>query len=130
MAARDAFHRLPQLVRYYGVGLVNTGFGFGLYSGFVWLGMNMYLAQLTAHVIGVAFNYFTYSRHVFSNRSGTGLRFAISYGLNYLIGLAALAAMGLLVDNPYFAGLGSILIASAINYLMLKYGVFNRPTSA
>ena len=127
--ADNAFYRLPQLVRYYGVGLVNTAFGFALFSGFVYLGLNIYLAQLTAHVIGVAFNYFTYSRHVVRAQSGAGMRFAISYVLNYFIGLGSLAAISQLVDNPYAAGLGSIFIASAINYVMLKYGVFNRPAA-
>jgi len=54
-----------RLWRYYQAGIVNTLFGYGLFALFVKLGLNMYLAQICAHVLGAAFNYYSYSRHVF-----------------------------------------------------------------
>jgi len=52
-----------EIIRYYQAGALNAAFGYGLYVGLVWLGLGMYAAQLVAHLLGVAFNYFTYSRH-------------------------------------------------------------------
>jgi len=116
--------RLIELWRYYQMGLLNTGFGVGAYALLVWLGMNMYAAQLVSHLMGMGFNYFTYSRHVFRNAAPAKLRFVISYGVNYLLGLAALAGVSRFIASPYIAGLLAALIVSVINYFALKYLVF------
>lgn len=110
--------------RYYQAGVINTLFGFGLYALFVRLGMNMYFAQITAHVLGVIFNYFTYSRYAFADHKGSLSRFILSYAVNYLLSLATLAAAAQIVRSPYLAGLVSVLVVSVINYFILKRLVF------
>src|SRR3546814_4138992 len=50
--------------RYYTVGVINSLFGYGVYALLLSMGLNMYAAQIIGHIIGVAFNYFTYRRHV------------------------------------------------------------------
>lgn len=116
--------RLIELWRYYQMGLLNTGFGLGAYALLVWLGMNMFAAQLVSHLMGMGFNYFTYSRHVFRDAAPAKLRFVISYGVNYLLGLAALAGVSRFIASPYIAGLLAALIVSVINFFALKYLVF------
>lgn len=116
--------RFIELWRYYQAGIANTVFGLAAYSVLVWLGFNMYVAQLIAHTLGVAFNYLTYSRHVFRDASPAKLRFVISYAGNYLVGLATLAAVAQVVVSPYLAGIGSAGIVSVINYFALKHLVF------
>jgi putative flippase GtrA len=74
--------------------------------------------------MGMTFNYFTYSRHVFRDAAPAKLRFMLSYGVNYLIGLAALAVVSRFVASPYLAGLGAAVIVSVINYFALKHLVF------
>jgi putative flippase GtrA len=113
--------------RYYQAGIVNTLFGYGLYALFVAVGFNMYLAQITAHIMGVIFNYFTYSRHTFHDLSGSKLRFGLSYLGNYLIGLACLATVSIAVRSPYLAGSISVFIVSVINFFVLKHLVFTEP---
>jgi putative flippase GtrA len=115
---------LRQLSRYYQVGIVNTAFGYGMYALFVAAGINMYLAQIVAHVFGVAFNYITYSRHVFHDASASKPRFIASYVLSYLLGLAALAAVSRLVHSAYLAGLAAVVFVSLINYFVLRHAVF------
>jgi putative flippase GtrA len=115
---------LRRLFRYYQVGIVNTAFGYGLYALFVALGLNMYVAQIIAHVLGVTFNYLTYSRHVFHDASGSKLRFFASYVLNYLAGLAALATASRMIASPYLAGLAAVLVVSVANYFVLRHAVF------
>ncbi|RSV42512.1 GtrA family protein [Sphingomonas sp. ABOLE] len=118
--------RLLELWRYYQMGVLNTAFGLGMYSLLVWLGMNMFLAQLTAHLLGMAFNYFTYSRHVFRDAGPAKVRFALSYGVNYVIGLAMLAAVSRVVASPYIAGLAAAVLVSIINYFLLSRMVFKK----
>jgi putative flippase GtrA len=118
-----------RLWRYYQAGIVNTAFGYGVYALLVSLGLWIYAAQLIAHLLGIAFNYFTYSRHVFHDASGSKMRFAVSYGFNYLLGLASLAAAAQVIRSPYVAGIVSILFVSFVNYFVLKHAVFVREPS-
>ena len=55
------FASIQRVWRYYMVGAVNTLFGYGVYASLLLMGLQMYVAQVTAHVMGVIFNYFTYS---------------------------------------------------------------------
>ncbi|WP_324740332.1 GtrA family protein [Tsuneonella sp. CC-YZS046] len=116
--------RLWEIVRYYQAGAVNAAFGYGLYALLLWAGLGMYMAQLIAHILGVAFNYFTYSSHVFRGADPAKTRFAASYVVNYLISLCFLALVSLILKSPYAAGLAAIILTSAVNYLILKRLVF------
>lgn len=124
MAGRWSRERLTEVWRYYQAGVVNTAFGLGAYSLLVWLGLNMFLAQFLAHTAGVAFNYLTYSRHVFRDAKPAKLRFVVSYGFNYLLGLATLAAVAQAVASPYLAGLVTAVLVSIVNYFVLKHLIF------
>jgi putative flippase GtrA len=110
--------------RYYQAGVVNTLFGYGLFAFFVWLGLNIYVAQITAHVLGMTFNYFTYSRYAFAGHESSKSRFVISYAFNYLLGLVALAGAARFVSSPYVAGLIAVIFVSVVNYFILKRLVF------
>jgi putative flippase GtrA len=121
---------MKQLWRYYQAGIVNTLFGYGIYAVLLTVGVWMYAAQLMAHVLGVAFNYFTYSRHTFAEVEASKQRFVLSYALNYVLGLAGLAVASRLIASPYAAGLLSIFLVSLINFFVLKNIVFVRTTSS
>lgn len=116
--------RLAEIWRYYQAGLINTAFGFSAYSLLVWLGLNLFLAQLVAHLAGMGFNYLTYSRHVFRGAEPARLRFILSYAGNYAVGLTILYLCSWVIASPYLAGFTSTVIVSAINYFALKYLVF------
>lgn len=116
--------RLAEIWRYYQAGLINTAFGFGTYSLLVWLGLNLFAAQLVAHLAGMAFNYLTYSRHVFREATPARLRFMLSYAGNYIVGLMMLYLCSRVIASPYVAGFTSTVIVSVINYFALKYLVF------
>lgn len=118
--------RLAELWRYYQAGVVNTLFGFGLYALLVRAGLNMYAAQVIAHVAGVGFNYLTYSRHVFRDSGPAKTRFVASYVVNYLLSVATLALVSLVVESPYVAGAITTVAVSLLNYFALKHLVFTR----
>jgi putative flippase GtrA len=113
-----------QLWRYYQAGVVNTAFGYGLFALFVRLGLNIYLAQIASHGLGMIFNYVTYSRHAFAGHTTTKARFILSYAGNYLLGLAVLAVIARFVASPYVAGFLTTVIVSLVNYFVLKRLVF------
>jgi putative flippase GtrA len=117
-------NRLLELFRYYQAGIANTVFGLSIYALLVWLGLNMYAAQLAAHVLGMGFNYLSYSRHVFRDAGAGKVRFVAAYGGNYLVGLGTLAAVARFVPSPYLAGILTAGIVSIINYFALKRFVF------
>jgi putative flippase GtrA len=118
--------RLAELVRYGAVGVINTGFGFGLYSLFVFVGLNVFAAQLLAHAIGMAFNFVMFKRHVFTESQASLARYIASYAVNYLISLGLLFVFHHLIASPYLVGFTVLICAAAINYLMLKLFVFRR----
>ncbi len=115
---------LAEIWRYYQAGLINTAFGFGAYSLLVWLGLNLFVAQLIAHLAGMGFNYLTYSRHVFREATPARLRFTLSYAGNYFVGFAMLFLCSRVISSAYLAGLVSTIIVSGINYFALKFLVF------
>lgn len=117
--------RLAELWRYGQAGAVNAAFGFGAYALLVWFGLNMYIAQILATVLGVGFNYLTYSRHVFRDVQGGKLRFVLSYVVNYMTSLMMLALAAQIVRSPYVAGALAIVVSAAINYFALKHFVFS-----
>ena len=124
MAEDKTLGSIERLWRYYQAGIINTAFGYGLYALFVSLGLNMYLAQIVAHLLGMAFNYVTYSRHAFHDSDVSKARFVASYAVNYLLGLGALWAISQLISSPYLAGFIAVGIVSLINYFVLKNWVF------
>ena len=126
MAHAPVVGSLGRLWKYYQAGIVNTLFGYGIYALLLKLGIWMYAAQLIAHVLGVAFNYFTYSRHAFADADASKARFIASYAFNYLLGLGSLAAAAQVIPSPYVAGIVSIAFVSLVNYFVLKNLVFSQ----
>ena len=114
---------LPVL-RYYAVGILNMIFGYVLFVVLVAIGMQVFAAQAVGYVIGVAFNYFTYSRLAFSGQQANRVSYVGSYILNYLLSVFLLWSILKIVDSPYLAGIFVTVLVSAINYLVLKKFVF------
>lgn len=127
---RATVRSLAQLVRYYQAGIVNTAFGYGAYAALVALGLNMFLAQLVAHVAGTVFNYWTYSRYAFRGSAPARGRFILSYVFTYLLSLACLAAASRIIASPYLAGLAAVILVSLLNYVILSTLVFRRGAGA
>ena len=123
------WRRFEILIRYYGVGLVNAGVGYGLYAAFVALMKNIYAAQLTAHIIGMTFNYMMFRAHVFRGAVPSVPRYIAAYAVNYLLGLTFLYAFHRVVPSPYLAGFLSLVAVSVINYFVLRKFVFLQPAA-
>ena len=130
LARRFPASRVGQLIRFYQAAAVNTLFGFGLYALMIRLGVNLYAAQVIAQVLGVSFNYLTYSRHAFRDREATKRSFVLAYAGNYGVNLALLALFHLVIRSAYLAGFLATVAASLVNYLVLRSLVFRRRRTA
>ena len=116
---------LRQLFKYYQVALINTAFGYSLYAGLLFVGTNLFVAQILSYTSGVTFNYFMYRRHVFRDSPSAPVRFLLAYGANYLLNLGFLALLRP-VGSPYLSGFLASLAASLVNYFALKLLVFRK----
>lgn len=117
-----------QLLRYYIAGIVNLLFGYALFAALVWLGLQVFVAQAVGYVLGVIFNYVTYSSIAFNDKQGNKGSFVLSYIVNYLLSVCLLWAAMKLFGGPYIAGLAVTIAVSLINYFILKRWVF-RPSA-
>lgn len=126
----SSLSRFALLARFYSVGLLNLAVGYGLYAGLVALGLNIYLAQIISHILGMSFNYISYSQHVFRQSGPAKTRFMLSYAVNYGLSVVALAIAAQLIASPYAAGLVAAIAVSAINFFVLKHLVFVDRTGA
>ena len=115
---------LGQIVRYYQAAVVNTLFGFSLYSALIYLGTNRFVAQVIAHILGMCFNYFTYSRHVFHDSKGSKVKFVMSYAISGALNFGLLYLWSQVIDSAYVAGFLATITASLIMFFLLKHIVF------
>ena len=120
-----------QFVRFVVVGVVNTGFAYGAYVLFVWLGLGYATANLLALILGIAFSFTTQGRLVFKETSKRRLwRFILVWAVIYLVNTALI---GLFISwgfNAYVAGAMALPINTALSYVAQKYFVFRRSGAA
>jgi putative flippase GtrA len=115
-----------RLWRYYQVGVVNTLFGYAIFAALIRLGVNVFAAQIVSHISGVVFNYFTYSRFAFSGYNSRLVNFALAYAFNYAVSFVVLFVVRNFIESLYLCGLIATIIASLVNYFVLKGSVFRR----
>jgi putative flippase GtrA len=99
-SAREGFVRSlsrsegRRFVAFLGVGLVNTAFGYGVFTATEVVSGSPRLAVVAGNTLGVLFNYLSTGRLVFANR---GLRalvpFVLGYGIVLAVNLAAVEAL-------------------------------------
>jgi putative flippase GtrA len=121
--------RFDRLLRYFGVGIINSAVGFGLYALFVSLTKNIYLAQILAHLIGMVFNYAMFRAHVFPGAVASIARYIGAYTVNYGLSLGCLYFFHHIIASPYLAGLLALITVAVVNYFVLKSLVFRPPTT-
>ena len=99
--------------------------GYGLYAGFVWLGIGPWLASLMALVLGILFNFQSIGRLVFRNDgAGRYLWFIAVYAVTYVVNLAELELFLRLGAGPYLAQALSLPLIAVTSYQLNKRWVF------
>ena len=119
--------QFAELWRYYSVGVINSVFGYSIYAVLIFIHLNLYLAQILGHLIGMVFNYFMFSIHVFPGIKPALRPYIVTYAINYALGLIFITLYHDLFLSAYVAGLFSIVTVSLFNYVLLKKFVFKKP---
>jgi putative flippase GtrA len=118
--------RFSEFLRFGVAGVVNTAFGFGVYSALVLLGMPVFVSLLVATVFGIFFNFLTFGAFAFRQLDVRRLpRFLLAYTIVYLFNLALLYAVRLAcLLGPIAAQLACLLVVAPAAYFLLRTTVF------
>lgn len=107
------------------VGMINTIFGYGLFSLFIYLGIRYQLAVLFSTILGILFNFKTTGRIVFKSHNNKLIfRFFAVYGILYLINLLLIKLIYLVYPDYYIAGAIAIVILPFLGFHLNKFLVF------
>jgi putative flippase GtrA len=105
---------------------INTLFGLGVFSFFIFLGFHYSIAILFSTVLGVLFNFQTISRLVFSTyKHSLIFRFVIVYCGVYLINTLGVGTLIHFQISAYWAGIIMVIPVGVSAFILNKKFVFN-----
>jgi putative flippase GtrA len=115
-------------IRFIGVGILNTIFGYLIYLFWLAVGLRAEVALAVAMAMGACFNYFTTGRLVFRHSSPNRmLHFFAAYAALYVVNAFALRELLTTGLRPALAQGFLVLPFAIVSYLVFKFIVF-RPT--
>jgi putative flippase GtrA len=118
-----------QAAKFLLAGLINSFFGYALYAALIFCGIYALLALLVSTIGGVLFNYFSFSRMVFSGIGGPMvlLRFLISYFVVYSVNSILLIVI-LSIDNlnPYISQIICMPITISLTWFLMRGWVYRK----
>ncbi len=114
-----------RFIRFLIVGVINTGFGYGLFALLIYVNFHYTLASLVSTILGVIFNFKTTGIIVFRNNNNNLIfRFFFVYGITYALGLIFLYITNMLNISNYAAWAVWLVPAAIISYFLQKVIVF------
>jgi putative flippase GtrA len=114
-----------RFVRFVGVGLLNTAFGYLVFGIAIVLGLLPEIALLLATCLGVIFNFYTTGRFVFGARRTECLpRFIIAYVVIYGVNTVALRALINAGISALYSQLLLMPFVVVLTFLIMKFFVF------
>jgi len=108
------------------IGILNTIFGYALYSLFIYIELNYKLALLLSYFFGIVFNFLSYKIFVFKINYSYA-RFAkyfCSYLITYYINILLLSQLNLFVENFYLSQIFSLPFVIIVTWVLLNRWVF------
>jgi putative flippase GtrA len=118
-----------RMLRFVGVGLLNTAFGYSVYAFLVFAGIPYLIALSIATVAGVIFNYFSFGRMVFRAPGGSVVfvKFIAAYAVLYLANAALLRVLTTSFHfGPYLGQIICIPLSVLASWLLMNYWVYKR----
>jgi len=117
-----------KFIRFILVGILNTGFGVGMYCLLVFLSVPYWWATLISTILGVLFNFKTIGILVFENRDNSLIfRFILCYTLAYILNIGILYVfiehIGL---NGYWGGILATPFVATFSFLFQKMFVYRK----
>lgn len=123
------FSSIARFVRFILVGLLNTVFGYAVYSGFVYLNYSYLISLFIATIIGIVFNFFSIGNIVFRSAGGllVFLRFVFAYCMVYVSNALLLR---LLINNiglnPYYGQALCLPQSIIVSWILMNYWVYRK----
>ena len=116
-----------KFIRFIVVGIVNTIFGYSVFSILIYLNLHYSLASLLATILGVLFNFKTISSLVFKTHNNSIIfKFIAVYCFTYLITIGGLKIFTIYSVNIYFAGFILLIICTPISFVLNNQFVFQK----
>jgi putative flippase GtrA len=116
-----------KVIKFLCTGLLNTAFGYGLYSVLLYAGVPYLLALLISTIAGIAFNYLSFGRLVFKvDRSWVIFgRFVLAYASIYCVNAVLLTQlMERFFVGPYLGQVICIPVGVAMSWVVMKHWVY------
>ncbi|MDG4812245.1 GtrA family protein [Hydrogenovibrio sp. 3SP14C1] len=114
-------------IKYLLVGGLNTLFGYLVVIALLFLGVHYAVSVLVATILGVVFNYRSYGRFVFNNRSWSGryfIRFVGFYMVLYSLNVVIIAVMKYYGVNLYIASFIAVLLIAGLGFVFNQRYVY------
>ncbi|MBU0455293.1 MAG: GtrA family protein [Pseudomonadota bacterium] len=107
------------------VGILNTVFGYSVFSFFIWIGLHYSLAILFATCLGVLFNFKTIGGIVFkSSHYKLIVKFVLVYTVLYFFNILCVKLFLLMHVNVYLAGAIAMGFAALLSFFLNQEFVF------
>jgi len=123
----------PQFIRFVFVAILNTAFGWCVYAALLWIINQFHIpnpyiwASLLGYIIGILFNFTTYSKLVFNNKDKKLLfRFIMVYVICWICNSLCIAGLEKLHINNYLAGAITAIPVGLLGYILNSIFVFNK----
>ncbi len=111
--------------RYLAVGVLNTGFAYGVYAIALLAGAGVLLASLIAFVAGLLFGFKSQGRLVFNDtRNSLFLRYVLVWLLLYSGNVGMITLFMYWGANAFVAGALALPFNVVLGYLLQRYVVF------
>ena len=116
-----------KIVKFLGVGLINTIVGYAIYAILILLNIPYLAALFMATVAGVTFNYFSIGQLVYKSKGGLIVfaKFVASYGVVYFVNATVLVILirSFQVD-PYIGQALCVPLSVLLSWLLMNYWVY------
>lgn len=114
-----------QFIRFLFVGVINTIFGYSVYSILLLFGLHFTLASFLSTIAGILFNFKSIGKFVFRNTNNSLIiKFFMVYVIAYLVNISLISLVNLFTANDYFSGAVCILPTSILSYFLNKKFVY------
>ena len=109
------------------VSILNTAFGYTIFSLFIYFKTNYKVAIALATIAGIIFNYQSIGKLVFRHKETNRIiRFIFAYIFIYLLNINGVSLFLSLGFNLYISFVMIFVPTSLINYLVMKAFVFKK----
>lgn len=123
----------PQFIRFVLVAILNTAFGYVIYAVLLWF-FNLLkfdnpfvYASFFGYVIGILFNFKTYSSLVFKTKNNKLIfKFILVYVICWLTNISCIALFEKIHINNYLAGAITAIPVGFLGYILNSYFVFKK----